>query len=114
VAEQPAQTAFTLEVPTARALDGALQPGDRISVLATFGTNSGEAQTRAIARNLTVVAVGARGGGGADTIPVTVELPDPSLASMLALANDDAKLNLLREGGPDGKAPIPVAHTPTQ
>jgi Flp pilus assembly protein CpaB len=114
VAERAAEAAFTLEVPTARALDGALQPGDRISVLATFGANSDEAQARAIARNLTVVAVGREGGPGADTIPITVALSDPSLASTLALANDDAKLNLLREGNEGGKAPIPPAHTPTR
>jgi Flp pilus assembly protein CpaB len=114
VAAQAAQTAFTLEVPGARALNGALEPGDRISVLATFDAGSGEAQARAIARNLTVLAVGGRGGPGADTIPVTVELRDPSLASMLALANDDAKLNLLREGGSAETAAIPPARTPTR
>ncbi len=114
VAAQPAEAAFTLEVPTARALDGALQPGDRISVLATFGANSGDAQARAIARNLLVVAVGRESGPGADTIPVTVALRDPSLASTLALASDDAKLNLLREGSQGGKAPIPPARTPTR
>jgi Flp pilus assembly protein CpaB len=114
VAAQPGEAAFTLEVPTARALDGALQPGDRISVLATFGANSGEAQTRAVARNLTVLAVGGRGGPGADTIAVTIELRDPALASRLALANDDAKLNLLREGGRGGKAAIPPARTPAR
>jgi Flp pilus assembly protein CpaB len=114
VAERPAEAAFTLEVPAARALDGALQPGDRISVLATFGANSDDAQARAIARNLLVVAVGQEGGPGADTIPVTVGLSDPSLSSTLALANDDAKLNILREGNRGGKAPIPPAHTPTR
>jgi Flp pilus assembly protein CpaB len=114
VAEQPAEAAFTLEVPMARALDGALQPGDRISVLATFGANSGDAQARAIARNLLVVAVGRKGGPGADTIPVTVALRDPSLSSTLAIASDNAKLNLLREGSQGGKAPIPPARTPTR
>jgi Flp pilus assembly protein CpaB len=112
VAEQPAQTAFTLEVPTARALDGALQPGDRISVLATFGANSDDPETSAVARDLTVLAVGDRSQQGTDTLPVTIALPDASLASKLALANDNAKLSLLREGGDDRAAPIPTATVP--
>jgi Flp pilus assembly protein CpaB len=114
VADQAAQTAFTLEVPTARALAGALQPGDRVTVLATFDANSGSAQTSAIARGLTVLAVGQDNGPGTDTIPVTVALPDPSLASELALANDDAKLDLLRDGGQHATAAIPTVHAPGQ
>ena len=114
VAAQAAQTSFTLEVPTARALDGALQPGDRVTVLATFGANGTSAQTSAIARDLTVLAVGQDNGPGADTVPVTVALPDPSLASELALANDDAKLNLLREGGAGATASIPTVRAPGQ
>jgi hypothetical protein len=39
---------------------------------------------------------------------------DLSLESTLALASDDAKLNLLREGSQGGKAPIPPARTPTR
>lgn len=114
VADQAAQTVFTLEVPTARALAGALQPGDRVTVLATFGANGTSAQTSAIARDLTVLAVGQDNGPGADTTPVTVALPDPSLASELALANDDAKLDLLREGGQRTTADIPTVHAPGQ
>lgn len=114
VAAQAAQTAFTLEVPTARALAGALEPGDRVTVLATFGANGTSAQTSAIARDLTVLAVGQDNAVGADTIPVTVSLPDPSLASELALANDDAKLDLLREGGAGAAASIPTVHAPGQ
>jgi Flp pilus assembly protein CpaB len=114
VAERAAEAAFTLEVPTSRALDGALQPGDHVSVLATYGANSGDAQARAVARDLTVVAVGRQSGPGADTIPVTVALSDPSLSSTLALANDDAKISLLREGSKGDKAPIPPVSTPTR
>jgi Flp pilus assembly protein CpaB len=113
VAEQAAQTAFTLEVP-AQAVDGALQPGDRVTVLATFGANGTSAQTSAIARDLTILAIGQGNAPGAETIPVTVELPDPSLASELALANNDAKLDLLREGSAGGTSSIPTVHAPGQ
>jgi Flp pilus assembly protein CpaB len=112
LADQAAQSAFTLEVPAARALGGALQPGDRVTVLATFAANGGGAQTSAVARDLTVLAVGQAADPGADTLPVTVALPDPSLASRLALANDDAKLDLLREGGRGAMAAIPTVRAP--
>jgi hypothetical protein len=43
----PASSAMTLAVPTLHALGGALQPGDRVTVLATFGAGSGHARTLA-------------------------------------------------------------------
>ena len=46
--------AFTLVVPALRALGGALRPGDRVTVLATFESGAG-AQARAIARGLRVL-----------------------------------------------------------
>jgi pilus assembly protein CpaB len=112
VAERPAQSALTLAVPAARALDGALQPGDEVTVLATYGASSGDAVARAVARDLTVIAVGDPASLGDDVLPVTVALPDASLASTLALANDDARLSLLREGADDRAAPIPAARAP--
>jgi acyl CoA:acetate/3-ketoacid CoA transferase beta subunit len=54
-----------------------------------------------IARNLVVLGVGAPPAGidqASTTVPVTVALPNPSLASQLALANSVAKLDLLRVG----------------
>ena len=115
VVAQLAQTAFTLEVPTARAVGGALRSGDRITVLATFGANGDDAQTRAVARDLTVIAVGQSPAPGEDTTSVTVALSDSSLAGELALANDAARLNLLREGGEEDRAAaIPTARIPTR
>jgi Flp pilus assembly protein CpaB len=103
--------AFTLVVPALRALGGALRPGDRVTVLATFDGGAG-AQARAIARGLRVLAVGAAPEGldrAAASIPVTVALSDPSLAAGLALANTEGKIDLLREGGTESTAPIPPA-----
>jgi Flp pilus assembly protein CpaB len=111
-AKSPATSALTLSVPALHALGGDLQPGDRVTVLATFGTGSGQAHTRVIARGLEVLAVG-RAPGSLDretaTVPVTVALTDPSQASALALANADAKIDLLLEGGKGRTAPIPPA-----
>ena len=104
--------AFTLVVPALHALAGALQPGDRVTVIATYGTGNGGARTRVVARSLRVETVG-RPPQGLDrasaTIPVTVALPDPSSASALALANSEAKLDLLRDGDKTAAAPIPPA-----
>jgi Flp pilus assembly protein CpaB len=103
--------AFTLAVPALHALGGELQPGDRVSVLVTYGSGQGQARAQAIARGLTVLSLGAPPTGldrATATIAVTVALPDPSLASALALANSDGKIDLLRERG-NSSAPIPAA-----
>jgi Flp pilus assembly protein CpaB len=105
-----AAAAFTLVLPALHALAGQLAPGDRVTVLATYGSGSGQARTKAIARGLEVISVGGAPSGidsAAASIPVTLALPDPSLASALALANSDAKLDLLRESGAVRAAPIP-------
>src|SRR5712691_6061770 len=105
-------SAFTLVLPALHALAGALAPGDRVTVLATYGSGSGQAHTKAIARGLEVLSVGSAPSGidsAAASVPITLALPDPSLASALALANSDAKLDLLRESGGVRAAPIPPA-----
>ena len=105
---------MTLAVPVQHALGGALAPGDRVTVLATYTSATGQAQTKAVARNLEVLAVGTASGfnASAETIPVTVALPNPSVASALALANEAGKLDLLRESGAGAGAPIPSASAP--
>lgn len=102
-------SAFTLAVPVLHALGGELRPGDRVSVLATYQSPAGGARTRAIARGPEVLAVGQPPAGfdqSSATIPVTLALPDPSLASALALAVEAGKVDLLREGT-RAAAPIP-------
>jgi Flp pilus assembly protein CpaB len=105
---------LTLAVPAMHALAGQLQPGDRVTVLATYTDANGQSQTRAVARNLEVLDVGSASGFDAatQTIPVTVALPNPSLASQLALAEEAGKLDLLREAGKGTGAPIPTASQP--
>jgi Flp pilus assembly protein CpaB len=104
--------AFTLVVPVAHALGGGLRAGDHVTVLATYQTADGQAIARPVARNLVVVSVGQPPSGiGTETasVSVTVLLPIASLASALALANSDGKIDLLREGSRDRTAPIPAA-----
>ena len=107
--------AFTLTVPAEHALGGTLQPGDRVTVLATFTSASGGATTHALARGLLVLAVGripSIGDPNQTTIPVTVALPAPAVSARLALANSVAKIDLLLDPPGSPAAPIPTASTP--
>jgi Flp pilus assembly protein CpaB len=103
--------AFTLAVPALHAVGGNLAVGDRVSVLATFTSAAGSATTRVIARDLVVLSVGQAPAGidqSSATVPITVALPKPTLASQLALANSVGKIDLLRDGA-DTTAAIPSA-----
>ncbi len=103
--------AFTLTVSGLHALGGNLVAGDRVSVLATFTNQTGGATAKVIARNLVVLSVGQPPTGvqqASATVPVTVALPNPSLASELALANSVGNIDLLRDGG-NTTAAIPAA-----
>jgi hypothetical protein len=109
--KQASASAFTLSVPEFDLATG-LQAGDRVTVLATFGAGSGQAVTRPIARNLQVLAVGepaANADPSTATVPIALAVSDPSEASRLALANDDAKIDLLLEGSGASTAAIPQA-----
>jgi len=112
LAGRQAQTsAFTLAVPEFD-LTAGLKAGDRVTVLATFGAGSGQAVTRPVARNLEVLSVGevpANADPSTATVPVAIAVSEPSSASQLALANEDAKLDLLLEGSGASTAAIPQA-----
>lgn len=109
---QSSSAALVLAVPQFDVTGSNLQPGDRVTVLATFGAGSGPATTRPVARNLQVLAVGEAGPNSnpsTTSIPVTVAVENASIASSLALANEDAKLDLLLEGSSGSTAGIPSA-----
>lgn len=109
---QSSRPALVLAVPEFDVLGAKLQPGDRVTVLATFGAGSGQASTKAVARNLEVLSVGEAGANAnpsTTTMPVTVAVENTSLVSSLALANEDAKLDLLLEGSSGSTAAIPQA-----
>lgn len=111
-AEVSSGAQMTLAVSALHALGGALQPGDRVTVLATFGASTSQARTRAIARGLQVISVGAVQTGeqpSTATVPVTVTLSSPQAASALALASETGKIDLLRESASPSNAAIPEA-----
>lgn len=90
----------------------AYTPGDRVSVLATFGAGSGAASTHVVARGLEVLSVGevaANADPSTAAVPVTLAVAKTSEVSSLALANQDAKIDLLLEGQNGSTAAIPSA-----
>lgn len=113
LAVQQSQTAaMTLAVPEFDVSGATLQPGDAVTVLATFGAGSGQATTRPVARDLQILSIGeapSNSDPSTTTVPVTLSVTDPSIASSLALANEDAKLDLLLESSSASTAPIPQA-----
>jgi Flp pilus assembly protein CpaB len=116
IGTQHAQTssAFTLAIPEYDVTGTTLQSGEHITVLATFNAGGGQsAVTRPVARDVQVLTVGeapANSDPSTTTVPVTISVANPSLASSLALANEDAKLDLLVEGSDGSAAPIPSAN----
>lgn len=109
---QASESSLTLAVPEFDVIGEGLQPGDRVTVLATYGAGSGTASTRAVARNLQVLAVGeapANTDASTTTVPVAVALSEPDSASALALAEQDGKIDLLLEGSGSSTAGIPTA-----
>lgn len=105
-------SAFTLTVPASTAQGEDLLPGDRITVLGTFGTGTGRVSARVLARGLEVLSVGqppADSNLTSTTVPVTVALADVSVVTQLALANEAGKIDLLRDGKNGSAAAIPNA-----
>jgi Flp pilus assembly protein CpaB len=113
LANQQAQTAaMTLAVPEFDVSGATLQTGDAVTVLATFGAGTGQATTRPIARNLQILSIGeapSNADASTATVPVTLSVSSPSIASSLALANEDSKIDLMLEGSNASTAPIPQA-----
>jgi len=111
-AQQSQTSAMTLAVPEFDVSGATLQAGDSVTVLATFGAGSGGATTRPVARDLQILSIGEvppNADASTTTVPVTLAVTNPSIASSLALANEDAKLDLLLEGASASTAPIPQA-----
>lgn len=101
-------------IEAARALAGRLGAGDRVDVLATFGSGP-EAETAVVAARALVVAVDEGGGalGGAGLV-VTVAVPSDEAARAVAHAASAASLTLVRAtgAGPADPRPTPAAAGP--
>ncbi len=111
---------LSFELARSRAVDGRLEPGELVDMLATYGTGA-DAHTSVVLRDAQVVAVDRDGGGSldlADAVTVTLGL-DSDLAVLKAThALDTASVTLVRStgetqdppgpdgyGGPEGEVP---------
>jgi Flp pilus assembly protein CpaB len=90
-----AQISFPLDRD--RALDGALDVGEQLDLLATFGTGDA-GRTEVVARAVRLVAVDDDGGGleGAGKVVVTVELADRDDVLAVAHAAQVGTVTLVR------------------
>ncbi len=107
---------LTLEVPSARAVEGSISPGDRVDVLATYGTGP-TANTITAGRSVLVLAVSELTSSFSSSSPKTISitLAVSSFEEMMAIAQGQvaATITLVRS---TGAAPFPkqdVIYPPT-
>lgn len=96
-----------------RALDGRIRPGERVDLVATYGSGD-DATTEVVARAVRVIDLGAPTGTGASAsakVTVTVALDDEAAVLRAANALEVAKVTLVRTTGidPEANPPDPVS-----
>lgn len=103
--DPPPHHDVTLSLEPDRVLDGDLSSGERVDVLATYGTDR-TAETLLIAPSARVLAVDAGDGtlGAAGTVRVTLTVDDADAALRLAHAAEAAAVRLVRRTGTDAIA----------
>ena len=96
-----------LAIPGSRAVAGTLRPGDRVDVLATFGSG-GETYTVAVVRQAEVLDAGRTGGslasGDSETITLAVASSDEALAVSHAVTAGE--VTLVRSTGTTTSGPV--------
>ena len=98
---------LTIPVPPEHAVGGALRPGDRVNVFATFDSADVRARTTLVARDVEVLDVVTAGGvvtGGESFTGVTVAV-SPAQAGTVALAIRAAEIDIARIDGATTPAP---------
>ena len=108
----PARRAVSVALDPESGMDGFLEPGDHVDVLATFDAGDGQAVTRTILQNARLLAIGARTtpappDTGSDEKPATGATLEvtPREAQALALAASRGKLQLSLRGLDDATQP---------
>ena len=92
-------TQLSFPVDRERALDGDLEVGEPLDVLATYGTGD-SARTEVVAHGVRLVDVddSHQGLEGSGKVVVTIELPDPDQVVPVTHATDVATITLVRRG----------------
>ncbi len=97
----PSARSMTIPVTPEHAVGGALRPGDRVDVFATFGEGAESARTRLLVGDVEILEVLTGGGlvGGEESlIGVTVSVT-PQQAARLAFAVRSGEIDLARHDG---------------
>ncbi len=92
---------FSFTVERDRALNGELRRGERVDLLATYGSGDA-AYTAVVARSALVVSVGDGGGatlGSGGKLALTIELTDAGSVVRVAHASQVAAITLVRSTG---------------
>ena len=104
---RPPAHEFSFPVERERAVDGDLQPGETVDLLATFGSGPG-ASTSVLARQATVIAIQSSGRaaiGSSGELVLTVALGSADAVLDVAHAAQVADLTVVRATRADGEAP---------
>lgn len=100
---------LSLRLPRERAVDGMLDRGERVDVLATYGTGD-DAGTVVVVRDAVVTRIGAEADatlGSDGGITLTLLLPDDEAVLRTTHAKDVAALTLVRSTRDGGEPPGP-------
>ena len=108
----PSRRAVSVALDPEIGMDGFLEPGDHVDVLATFEAGNGQAVTRTILQDARLLAIGARtsptppdtSGDAKPAAGATLEVT-PREAQALALASARGKLQLSLRGLDDATQP---------
>ena len=113
-ADGPPGHAFSFPVDRERAVNGHLEPGDQVDVLATYGTGAG-ARTLVVARQVQVLDLESAGSaslGSNGKVVVTVSLGDADQVLATAHAAEVAAITLVRSTGAAADAHPADAYAP--
>ena len=99
----PGARTVSFAIPRARAVDGALNPGERVDVLATFGSST-ESCTHLVAADVPVTAVAEESASvaGAGELTLTIAVGDAELELAVAHAAAAGTVTVVRTTGADG------------
>ena len=103
-AKGPAGHAFSFPVDRERAVNGHLEPGDRIDVLATYGSGD-SARTLVVARGVQLIGIESAGSatlGSNGKVVVSLSLDHADQVLAAAHAAEVAEVTLVRSTGTDG------------
>ncbi|MBO0714645.1 MAG: hypothetical protein J2P59_07800 [Acidimicrobiales bacterium] len=111
----PRDRQLSFSVPLSHAVDGTLRPGDRVDVLATYGTGT-DSSTRLVAASAEVVSAtqpSSVTSSGEPAVVVTLSVPSAPETVALTEAANAAEVTLVLSTGVPPPPALPPASPPT-